>query len=212
MAKDDKSGAGGANDGVSDDIDKETDDGVADPGGDDETEKVSRSTYKKAVSQAKSARERAKLAEERASQLEQEKLAAEGNKDEQLKKLNADLLKARQANKEIYGNIAKKTLNAQVKAAATAAGCIDPDAVLALADLSELDVDSQSFEADAQDVQAVIAALKKSKAYLFNKSAPNVNTRMPGGQGNSKAPQKEDLSKLTTEQLRNRLRQLDVEQ
>ncbi len=156
----------------------------------------------------KAARERARLAEEKATKLEQEKLEAQGNKDEQIKTLNAQLKEAKKMQKDLYGNIARKTLSAQVKALATTAGCIDPDAVMALSDLSELEVDATTFEADAQDVQAMIADLKKAKPYLFSKSAPKINGKMPNG-GTDRDEEKEDLSKLTMSELKKRLAEID---
>jgi hypothetical protein len=199
-------GASGADDSQLDvdDVSDETDN--SDAGGDEGQGKSKPNNSKKILSELKSERQKRRELEEKLSKAEQDKLAAEGNKDEMIKSLQAKLTKSEQRTKELYGSMAKKTLTAQVKAEATKAGCIDPDAVMALADLSELEVDAETFEADADAITEMVASLKKSKPYLFSKPGPKINGKMPGGGGKE---EKEDFSKLSKEQIRERLREMD---
>lgn len=208
--KNDKSkGASGADADETELVD-ETETTDDDASGDDESGKtVSHSTYKKTVSEAKKAKETArKLAEEKAD-LETRLLAAEGNKDEQIKSLQTKLAETTKKNKDIYGAMARKSLNSQIKAEAAKAGCIDPDAVISLADLSELEVDAETFEADADAIKEIVTGLKKSKPYLFSKPGPKINGKLPNGGNKGDDDGKEDLSKLTAQQIRDRLREMD---
>jgi hypothetical protein len=206
--KDDK-GSSGTGDKVSDDVVEDKELIVDDASGDDDDKKtVSHSTYKKTVAKEKAARERARIAEEKLTQAENDKLAAEGDKDKKIESLSAKLNEATKKQKDLYGAMARKTLGAQVKSLAAEAGCIDPDAVMALANLSDLEIDAETFEADPAEVKQVIADLKKGKPYLFSKAGPKVNGRMPNGR-DADAPEKEDLSKLSTEQLKERVRAMD---
>ena len=203
-----KSASGaGDDDSVSDIDNQETDDGN-DSGGDDADDKVSRSAYNKTVTEAKKAREKArKLAEEKAA-LEEKLLAAEGNKDEKIKSLAQQLADSKKAQKNLFGATVKKALSSQVKSEAAKAGSIDSDAVMKLLDLSDVEVDSDTLEADSDLLASKIADLKKEKPYLFSKAGPKINGKMPSGKGAAEE-EKEDLSKLSAAQIRDRLRAMD---
>lgn len=204
MAKDGSSGTtpnGGA------DSDLETED-IDSPEGDDG--KVSRKSYQKAVTEAKNARVKLRDALEKAQALEDEKLRAAGDKDGEIKTLRQQLDAAQKTNKGLQQTVIKKALNAQIAQAATKAGCIDPDAVMRLIDLSEIgDVDAETLEADKDAVESTIQELKKSKPYLFQKPGPKINNRNPSGKIPADDVEKEDISKLTPAEIRLRLRKLD---
>jgi hypothetical protein len=81
--------------------------------------------------------------------------------------------------------------------------------VISLLDMSDLEVDPDTLEADAEIISSKIGDLKKAKPYLFSKSGPGINNKMPNGKTKPEAEKKEDLSKLSAQQLRDRLRELD---
>ncbi len=202
-------GSSGTN-GDSPEDDANLDTEIVDGPEDDGKKSVSRNSYLKAVSEAKNARARAKLAEERAQTLEDEKLRAQGDKDGEIKNLRQQLTDAQKTNKGLQQSVVKRALNAQVTQAATKAGCIDPDAVMRLIDMSELgDVDGETLEADQEAVDLVIGSLKKSKPYLFQKPGPRINNRNPSGNIPEDEVEKEDVTKLTPAEIRLRLRKLD---
>jgi hypothetical protein len=68
-----------------------------------------------------------------------------------------------------------------VREEAAKIGCIDPDAVVKLADLSSVEVDAKTFRADKTQLVEVLETLRKEKPYLFGKSGPKLNTKTPGG-------------------------------
>ncbi len=199
-------GAGGSGKvGGADDTD-ETD---IDNGGAGDDQKVSRSTYIKSVTEAKAAKERARLAEEKVNRLEQEKLAASGDKDGTIAALKATLAEKEKSHKSLQQAVVKKALNAQVTAAAAKAGCVDPSAVMKLIDLSDLgDVDGDTLEADQDAVDSVVSALKKEKPYLFSKAGPKINGKNPTGKVDDEPQEKEDLSKLSVDEIKARLKKL----
>jgi hypothetical protein len=204
MGNKDESASGAVDETAESDVNEtETDDSGA---GGDERSKGKSNPNKKILGELKSERQKRRELEERLNQLESDKLKAEGNKDELIKSLQTKLEKSEKRTKELYGSMAQKTLNAQIKAEATKAGCIDPDAVMALADLSDLEVDAETFEADAEAVTEMITGLKKSKPYLFSKPGPKINTKLPGGGGKG---EKEDYSKMSKDQIREKLREMD---
>ena len=142
---------------------------------------VSHQTYRKTVEEAKAMRAKYRAAEERLKTLEDQRLFEQGNKDELIKSLRTKLDAESKKTKDLYGSFARKSLSAQLRSAASEAGCIDPDAVMSLADLSALEVDANTLEADGDEIKDVINGLKKSKPYLFQKSGPKLNAKLPNG-------------------------------
>lgn len=214
--KNDKGARGADDDRAERDDDQETDDQNQDDdsasGGDDDEGKgkgVSHSTYKKTLTEAKKAKDRArKLAEENEA-LKAKALEGETNKEEKIKSLAKELAEQRKRNKELMGSTLKKALNDQVKAQAAKAGCLHPDKVMRLMDLSDVDVDADTLEADDGLISEKIAELKKDMPQLFSKAGSKINGKMPKGEGNEETEEKEDLSKLSKDELRKRLRELD---
>lgn len=200
-------GAGGANGkGSGGAADLDTDPDGASGAGEDS---VSRQTYLKTLDEAKSARRRAKAAEDRLTTLEQEKLAAEGNKDGQIQSLQKQLDDEKKTRKSLEQATVKKALNSQLTAALANAGCTKVDKALRLIDFKALgDVDGDTFEADAEAVSAAVSDLKKDVPEFFSKAGPKINTRMNKGDDDPQPDEKEDLSKLTSDQLRARLRDM----
>lgn len=217
MAGKNDKGAGGTDDESAerDDDIQETDDQTQDDdaSGDDDEGKgksVSRSTYKKTVAEAKRAKEKLRKIAEENEALKAKALEGETNKDEKIKSLSKALADSAKRNKELMGSTVKKALSDQVKAEAAKAGCLHPDKVMRLIDLSDVDVDSETLEADSGLIAEKLTDLRKEMPQLFKKAAPKINGKMPKGDGGEDdVQQKEDLSKLTKEQLRERLRDFD---
>lgn len=144
-------------------------------------DKVSYDTYKKTVSEVKRLKAEIKAKEDALTAAQQEKLAAEGNKDELISQLKAQVSKLEKANKDTLNSFVFMSLDTQVRKEAEKLGCVDPDAVVRLADLTAVDVDTKTFMADQGQLAQVITDLKKSKPYLFGKSGAKINTQAPGG-------------------------------
>ena len=142
---------------------------------------VSYDTYKKTIAEVKKLKAELKTREEALTNAEQAKLQAEGNKDELINQLKTKLAGLEKTHKETFNNFVYSSLDSQVREEAAKLGCIDPDALVKLADLSSVEVDSKTFKADREQLLGVLEGLKKEKTYLFNKSGPKIHTQSPGG-------------------------------
>jgi hypothetical protein len=142
---------------------------------------VSYDTYKKTISEVKKLKAALKEREDALQKAQQEKLEAEGNKDELITQLKGKLSEVEKKHKETFNSFVYSSLDAQVREEAAKIGCIDPDAVVKLADLSSVEVDAKTFRADKTQLVEVLETLRKEKPYLFGKSGPKLNTKTPGG-------------------------------
>lgn len=216
MANKNAAGAGGADDtNPADDVEtEETDDQTQDDdtsgeGDEGKGKGVSHSTYKKTLTEAKNAKSKLrKMAEEKAA-LEERLLAAEGNKDEKIKSLMTKNAELKKRERELMGTTVKKALSDQVKTQAQKAGCLHPDKVMRLLDLSDVEVDSDTLEADEGLIGEKLTDLKKEMPQLFSKAGPKINGKMPKGEAGDEREEKEDFSKLSMDEIKKRLRELD---
>lgn len=171
-------------------------------GGDDQSkvkpsgqDQVSYETYKKTVAEVKKLKDTLKAQADALAQAEQAKLMAEGNKDELINKLKSDLQKLEKTHKETFNSFVYSSLDAQVREEAQKLGCIDPDALVKLADLSQVEVDAKTFKADRTQLTEILESLKREKTYLFNKSGPKINTQGPGKFVEKEAKPLKDMTK-----------------
>lgn len=167
----DDSGAGGSDDG-------NDDTGGAGDGG---KKSVSYDTYDKTMKELKALKRANKEMSDKQTNSENDRLQAEGKKDELITKLRGDLDKATKNSKDLVGNFVNASLANQVREIAASMGCVDVDAIDKLVDLSDVEVDTKTFRAEKDALTELLNGLKKSKPYLFNKAAPKINTKLPGG-------------------------------
>lgn len=133
--------------------------------------------------------------------IEQDKLKAEGKKDELLTTLQKQLKEKDEKLNQVFGSFAKRQLEAQIKTVAIKAGCVDADVIVNLTDLSQFEVDDQSFQADESSVTDLVEKFKKEKPYLFQKVAPKFDTRNPNPNQQKNEPL--DLKKMSKNELLN---------
>jgi hypothetical protein len=169
-------------------------------------DQVSYDTYKKTVTEAKRLKAQLREREEALQKLEAQKLEAEGNKEELISSLKKRLEATEKMNKEMLNNFVYSSLDSQVREEAIKLGCVDPDAVTKLADLSQVEVDPKTFKADRETVSSVLEDLRKAKPYLFGKSGPKINAQSPSG----KIPEKEkkEFKQMTQQELWDELKKL----
>jgi vacuolar-type H+-ATPase subunit I/STV1 len=105
--------------------------------------------------------------------------------------------------KTIRDSARMERLQSRFEAAAAKAGAVDPDAVARLSDLSSVDLDAE--DGGKAEIDALIAAQKTQRAYLFG--APPAPT-VGGNGGNpasgnpaTKTVTAEDVSKMSAEQF-----------
>lgn len=140
---------------------------------------------------------------EQSSVLEQtanDKLAAEGKKDELIAQYKKQLDDVSKKNKEIYANFAFSNVKSQLASEAVKFGCVDVDALIALADLSGVDVDDQNYKADEVLIKGIVEEMKIKKPYLFNKKTPAFDSSFPNAtaQGSKGGT---DLKNMSSAQL-----------
>lgn len=163
---------------------------------------VSYDTYKKTLSEAKRLKEQLKEAQalkDKLAELEQNEQVRLGKHEETITTLRKQLEDAKKGEKAVFQKFAYKSLGEQVKSEALKHGCVDPDALMKLADLSDIEIDAETFEADKEKLAEIVIGIKGAKPYLFNKSAPNINGKMPSG----KPPENKaiDFKKMTSAEI-----------
>lgn len=135
---------------------------------------------------------------ELAEAAQQEKLQAEGKKDELIAALKRE---KEELSKKVVGThsaFAMRVISGELKAEAAKQGCVALDDFVRLVDLNDIEVD-ENYNPDPEKVKTLVQDALKSKPYLFSKSGPKVNTSLPNGVVPD--PPKEDLSKLSAQQL-----------
>lgn len=156
------------------------------PGKTDPGDTVSRAELKKIRSETASLRRRAKEAES-----ELEKL-----RTEQLSESEKAIAQARQeARQEALGEANQRVIAAEIRAAAAAAGAIDPDDVVALIDSSGIAVDDDGTVTGTTDA---VRALLKAKPHLVRQDEPRFRVPGDGGsQGSSSQLTRDDLQRMS---------------
>lgn len=198
-------GAGGTDDNAGgDDINDQNDPASGAGGGD---KKVAYPTYKKTVDEVKRLKAELRVREEKLTLAEQEKLSAEGKKDELIAKLRGDNEKLSKGQKDMLKSVIASRLDDQLQAEAARLGCVDLEAVSKLVDLSDVEVDEKTFRADKAKLTEVLEDLKKSKPYLFNKVGPKINGKLPSGKV-IEGEKGKKLSDLSKDELWQKLREL----
>jgi Asp-tRNA(Asn)/Glu-tRNA(Gln) amidotransferase C subunit len=146
---------------------------------------VSHDTYKKTVGEVKRLKEQLKEAltlKDKLAELEQNEQMRQGKHEETITTLRKQLEDTKKSEKAVFQKYAFKSLGEQVRVEAMKHGCVDPDALMKLADLSDVEIDAETFEADKDKLAEIVASVKTTKPYLFNKSGPKINGKMPSGE------------------------------
>jgi hypothetical protein len=145
---------------------------------------VSHETYKKTVSEVKRLKDQLREAQglkDKLTELEQNEQMRQGKHEETIATLRADLEKVKKSEKAVYQKYAFKSLSQQVREEATKQGCVDPEALMKLADVGDVEIDAETFEADKEKLVEIVSQVKTARPYLFNKSGPKVNGSLPSG-------------------------------
>ena len=126
--------------------------------------------------------------------IDKERLEAQGKFQEVALKEKERADRAEQLAKEAAKKFGWKLVEKAVESEAARFGCVDPQALLALAPVNEIEVDEE-FNIDPTGVKAVIEKMAKEKPYLFQKTAQNPRDLPPGsGKETFKAKSIKDMS------------------
>lgn len=148
-------------------------------GGQQQTQKdmVAYETYRKTLSLAK--KREAELDAERAEKqkLLEEKMAAEGKKDELIESWKKRYQELEGKTKKVVGSFSYKTLAGAISEVASKEGCVDSGDLIALGDVSAIEVDDD-FNVNMEQVKEFVLSMKKQKPHLFSggKVAPKVGS------------------------------------
>lgn len=181
--------------------DKSVSDGVQQSSTQTQTETLSKSdtvayeTHKKLLGEKKRVQSQLEEMQTKLNSLTEEKLSAEGKKDELLeaykKRLNEMESKVQ--------DFAYTSVSNSVRMKAKEMGCVDDEVVVKLIDLTKLSV-GEGFTVDPDEVRTMLESVKKEKSYLFKPQNPNVNNSIPNANPNVEGG-KIDFSKMTKEEL-----------
>lgn len=129
---------------------------------------------------------------------QQEKLQAEGKKDELIASLKKEKDALTQKVVGTHSSFASRVIHGELKAEAAKFGCVSLEDFVRLVDIDSIEVD-ENYNPDPDKVKSLVQDAIKTRPFLFSKSAPNINNSLPNGHVGSE--KKEDLSKLSTAQL-----------
>ncbi len=206
FAEDGKGASGADGKGGANTTETEIDD---DASGDDDKRSVSYQTHKKMLGEVKKTKADLKTALDKLTSAENDKLQADGKKDELITKLRGDLATSQKAAKDALGAIVIKTVDTEAREIAASMGCIDVKAIKRFIDLSDIGVDPTTLEVDKTELTAALEGLRKSNPYLFSKVGPKINSKLPGGKLEDKKAPAKKLIDLPTAELWDRLRALN---
>jgi len=111
--------------------------------------------------------------------LKSEKLKLEGNKDELIKTLETELTSTKSKQKEMFQNLAYKTVSSAIQLEAQKYGCQDMDVLLKVVDYTKLEV-KDDFSVDDEGIKLQVQEILKSKPYLFQKKEVEIHDGTPG--------------------------------
>lgn len=135
----------------------------------------------------------------RLAEIEQQKMSAEGKKDEVITKLNEQIRSANTELSKLKTSYAVRTVQNQVKQKAAEMGCVDTDLLLKAVDLQAISVVDEEFNVDQQLLGTQMESLKKTKPFLFKKSGPDIKDGIPVNSGMQNGV---DVSKMSLKEMK----------
>lgn len=159
---------------------------------------VSYDTYSRTLNEAKKAKLKAQEFEAKIAQYEQEKLQAEGKKDEVISLVKKERDELANQIKKIKDESKYAAVKNQVEMKAKELGCVDTEAIIKLGNFSGLEVDDEN-RINPQSLELVLGKMKQDKPYLFSKQAPNIHDGAPA---NKVANGKVDISSMSLEEMK----------
>jgi uncharacterized protein YjbJ (UPF0337 family) len=161
---------------------------------------VAYDTHRKLLGEKKQVQSQLQEAMTRLETLEQEKLSAEGKKDELITTVQKKLTEANDKLKKVVGAFQYRAVSNKFVEKARAEGCLKPEKLMQLADLSQIEVDvDNDFSVSDESVSSIIEGLKKEVPFFFQKNNITVIDQVPGNINSQVGPQ--DLTKKSMDEL-----------
>jgi len=169
-------------------------------------DKVAYDTYRKALSEKKNVQSENEKLRNELEQIRNEKLKAEGKKDDVIKSYEEKIAALEKENRSTKQSFAWSTLTGKIKEEALKHGCSNPDKLIKLMDDNELNSIQigDDFTIDTESVSKVIEKSKQENFFLFSNSSKKIADGTPS----VKIDEKEDISKLSNDELKEKIKSL----
>lgn len=134
-------------------------------------------------------------------EIEQQKLSAEGKKDELIKSLQDELRTVKKDYGSTKAKYASKAVIDQISIKASQMGCINTKDLTKLMDVNGLSVSvvDDDYVVDEAALTQELEKAKKERSYLFKQSGPEIRDGTPSNKvATNGAP---DFSKMTTKEI-----------
>lgn len=154
---------------------------------------VSYESHKKLLAEKKRVQAQLEELNSKFSQLSNEKLEAEGNKDKLIERLREEATTFKSENQKLKQTWAFDKVSGQFMSEAAKLGCKDPSALVKLLDFGDIDIDDR-FQVNADDMKYKLEQAKKSMPYFFEKEAAPISDGAPVNVKSNEG--QDDLSKL----------------
>lgn len=156
-------------------------------------------TYKRTLAEAKKAKSQLSELQERLSVLEQEKLTAEGNKDELISKLQSQVDDYRSKYQRAHGEFAHGRAMDVIVDEASKMGVASTGLLRkAVSDkIADLEFDDE-YRPNREQVKMILEDVRREEPFLFSSKGPGVAAHNPA---TSSVPDKKATSKLSEEEL-----------
>lgn len=135
------------------------------------SDKVSYDTYKKVLNEKKNASEKLAQMQAELESLREEKLKAEGNKDQLLEDYKKKFEETEKALKEKDQKYAWQKISSSIKTEALKQGCINPDKLIRLMSdeqLNKIEL-NEEYEINPNSLNEVMGEVVKDNSFLFKK-------------------------------------------
>ena len=170
-------------------------------------DKVAYDTYKRVLGEKKKTSETLTAERRKREELESRLLEAEGKKDELVDALKKQLESERETRTKEREDFAWQVLGSQIRSAAQAVGCADPDLLLKVGDFKSVSV-NDDFTVDNDQLRIAIEDTIKKHPVLSKKPTPSVKDAPPNTNVNLDG--RRDHSKMSLEELKDQYRDVAV--
>lgn len=144
----------------------------------DQKQSVAYESHQKLLSEKKKMAERLAEMESKLKSIDEEKLEAQGKLKELNDNLKKQLSEKDQKLKSVFNEFAQKTVKSKFEAEAVKLGCIKPDALYKLVDMSGVEI-TDDFGLNEEQLKSMMAEAQKEHSYLFKKEVGSVKDSTP---------------------------------
>lgn len=163
---------------------------------------VAYDSYKKVLAEKKKAQADKDELARKLKEYEDEKLAAQGKSNELNESLRNQLKEEKEQKMKIVGAFAEKTVKASIEAEAKKQGCVDTELLIKAVDMGALEVNTDDFTVNQDDLSRQLDAVKTKHPWLFNKGGPKLNDGLPGSAPKGETFTASKLSSLKQDDLK----------